>query len=287
MMMKNKLTYQMARWYCFSCGFSVIPLKPRSKQRLLAGTTFQTWYPRDDHLKKWFCTPQPYGIAIVPGEVSGNLVILDFDEFSVYQVWASLVPGALECPIVQSARGVHVYVRLQTMPFSQSFTDGMFEGLIFGQIIARGTITAPPSVHPSGHVYQWAGGDPRHVPVYDHLSSIGIERVEPERRPAEKPLHKRPVNAEGIASIEAYVYAAIRGEQQHLLRLTADSHNRNNQLFRSALKLSKYLDLAPARLIETELEHTARQIGLAPDEIGATIQRGLRYGVAHGVLQRR
>lgn len=167
-------TYALARWYVNACGFSVLPLKPRSKQRLFAGTTFQTWMPREDQLHKWFCTKQPYGLAIVPGEVSGNLVILDFDDLMVYQVWISLMPGAAELPCVRSARGVHVYIRLQALPQGGK---GMFEGLVFGDIVTRGTITAPPSIHPSGHQYTWAAGDPRCVPLFSCLAVLGVERI--------------------------------------------------------------------------------------------------------------
>lgn len=276
-------TYRLARWYCFTCGFAVTPLRPWSKQRLFSGNTFQTWFPREDHLCKWFCTPQPYGIAIVPGEVSGNLVILDFDEVSVYQVWLSLIPGAVDFPIVRSARGVHVYTRLKDMV---SNGQGQFEGLIFGDIIAHGNITAPPSIHPSGHVYEWIG-DPRQIPQCASLAEIGIERVAPPREIwVRKPLSpKHLLAADDIRWPQAYVRAAIADEQQELLRAVQGA--RNHQLYRSALKLSKYLDLVSESLIVSELARTAIQIGLQQDEIGATIRSGFRHGIEHGVLQRR
>lgn len=272
-------TYKMAKWYCFTCGFSVIPLKVQSKQRLFAGNHFQTWFPCDEHLRKWFCTRQPYNLAIVPGEVSGNLVVIDFDDFAVYQVWSSLIPDATGLPAVRSSRGVHVYVRLETMPINGK---ACFDGLLCGDVIARGSITAPPSTHPSGHVYRWIG-NPGAVPLFSCLASLGIERVTEGRSEQKKPIdvtHFRKI--EGIRSPAAYVHAAMVGEQRRLLELPEGQ--RNAGLYRAALKLSKYLTVIYEPELITELEKIGQQIGLEKMEIQSTIRSGLRRGVENGVL---
>ena len=275
-------TYRLATWYCFTCGFAVVPLKVRSKERLFKGNHFQTWFPCDEHLRKWFCTKQPYNLAIVPGDVSGNLVVIDFDELSIYQTWSALVPGATECPCVRSARGVHVYVRLQTLPTKNSWCNGQFEGVPFGQIICRGAITAPPSIHPSGHVYQWIG-NPAAVPLFSCLADVGIDVAPANVAHLEMhPSPKKCVPASGIQHPAAYVKAALAGELQHLLALPEGQ--RNAGLYRAALKLSKYLTVLSEPELQTELEHTARQMGLDTREIVSTIRSGLRRGVANGVL---
>lgn len=276
-------TYRLARWYCFTCGFAVVPLKVQSKERLFKGNHFQTWFPCDEHLRKWFCTRQPYGLAIVPGEVSGNLVVIDFDELAIYQIWSALVPGATDLPCVRSARGVHVYVRLQTLPTNNSWCNGQFEGVPFGQIIVRGAIAAPPSIHPSGHVYRWIG-NPAAVPLFSCLADLGVEPV-PEKTHLEKlqPLPKNFVRpADGIRHPAAYVRSALQGEQQRLR--TLPEGQRNAGLYRAALKLAKYLNVLSEGELQTELETVARQMGLESREIVSTIRSGLRRGVANGVL---
>lgn len=273
-------TYKYARWYCFTCGFSVVPLKVHSKQRLFAGTHFQTWFPCDEHLRKWFCTKQSYNLAIVPGEVSGNLVVIDFDELAVYQIWSSLVPGATDLPCVRSARGVHVYVRLQALPVNGK---GRFEGLVFGDILARGAITAPPSIHPSGHLYRWAG-NPAAVPLFSCLADLGIERISSEQHTADrKPITMDTFRrASGIHHPAAYVQAALLGEKRRLLELPEGQ--RNAGLYRAALKLSKYLTVISEPELTAQLETVAQQIGLEQREIRSTIHSGLQRGIENGVL---
>ncbi len=273
-------TYKMAKWYCFTCGFSVVPLKFKSKQRLFSGTHFQTWFPCEEHLRKWFCTKQPYNVAIVPGDVSGNLVIIDFDDFAVYQVWSSLVPGATDLPLVRSSRGVHVYVRLRTLPVNGK---GRFEGMVFGDVLSRGAVTAPPSIHPSGHLYQWAG-NPAAVPLFSCLADFGLERVISDQASSDrKPLTMTEFRrASGIHHPAAYVQAALVGEQRRLLDLPEGQ--RNAGLYRAALKLSKYLTVVSESELLTALETVAQQMGLERREISTTIRSGLQRGVENGVL---
>lgn len=232
-------------------------------------------------MRKWFCTTWACNLAIVPGEISGNLVIVDFDELAVYQVWSALVPGATDLPCVRSARGVHVYVRLRQMPIDKSYCDGQFEGVPFGQVICRGTITAPPSVHPGGHVYRWIT-PPVAVPLFSCLAELGIDLVVRERAAAQPITPSVYRKAAGIRHPAAYVHAALIGERQRLLSLPAGQ--RNAGLYRAALKLAKYLTVISEGELTTELETVAHQIGLERREIVTTIRSGLRRGVENGIL---
>lgn len=278
-------TYALARWYVNACGFSVLPLKPGSKQRLLSGTHFQEWLPCDHHLQRWFCTAPSNGIAVVAGAISGNLVILDFDEFGVYQVWHALMPVAHDLPCVRTARGVHVYVRCQTLPPSG---EGEFQGMRFGQILASGAITAPPSLHPTGHQYAWAAGNPRLIPLFPCLASLGVARCSnhggqvADRRPLPAKSYREDA-PQRIRNPRLYVQAAICGEQRAILAAVEGARNR--QLYQSALKLAKYLELMSLTELETDLERVALQAGLEPGEIKPTIRSGLEHGVKNGVLR--
>ena len=276
-------TYALARWYVQACGFSVLPLRPRNKQRLFGGTTFQEWLPCDHHLRKWFCTPQPYNLGIVTGAISGDLCVLDFDEFAVYQIWISQIPAASDLPCVRSARGVHVYCRLGTLPQGGR---GSFDGMEFGDIIANGVITAPPSIHPSGHQYVWVG-DPRRIPLFSCLAEISIEKVVAARStPASerRPIERTRARPSGIEHPTAYAQAALAAEGRKIMEV--GKGQRNRQLYLAALKLAKYLDILGETSYEQELRRYAQAAGMTEgaDVIWATIQSGKRNGAEHGVM---
>lgn len=272
--------YRCAKLYVEHCGFSVVPQWHRQKSLLFDGTEFQRRPPTLEHLKKWF-GGAPRNLAIVPGAISDNLAILDFDEFGAWQVFHALT--GYDGPVVRTGRGVHVYVRVKDLPERNG--QGFFEDLHFGQIIVRGSITAPPSVHPSGAVYQWHGS-PQRIPYLRALSDIGADRrdvSEPTERRA-KPLPQPGQNlAHGIQRPDAYVSAAINGECQKIL--SAAPGVRNHTLFTAALKLAKYTAMLPVGTIAAYLESAAEQAGLPAKECADTIRKGLATGLPHGVLR--
>jgi intein/homing endonuclease len=88
------------------------------------------------------------------GSVSGNLVVLDFDDWSVY---GKVFPkhGELEKVtfVVKTARGVHVYLRSGRDPGRTE----KFETLKFEYRADGSYVVAPFSVHPSGAIYKRIG----------------------------------------------------------------------------------------------------------------------------------
>jgi hypothetical protein len=285
--MKITPEYRMARLYVHHCGFSVVPQWRKagevklSKQLLFSGTPFQQRIPTPEQLRKWFTTPTPRNLAIIPGEISDNLVILDFDAIDVFCLWLSLVPDVCDLPMVQTSRGMHVYIRLKQMIRNG---QGFFEDYHFGQIIAHGNITAPPSVHGSGHVYCWHG-DPVCVPYLPSLNEIGIERRNIQGTRPSRPL-PQPTGSiripHKIAHPQAYVQAAIHGECQKILSVRKG--RRNNQVYESALKLAKYTGIGAQQTILQALYDAAVMAGLDHQEIHATIRSGLRQGLKRGVV---
>ncbi len=274
-------TYRMARLYVHHCGFSVLPMWHRQKRLLFKGTDFQERPPTDAHLTKWFIYATR-NIAIVPGAISDNLVILDFDDFDTWSVFHALTGHA--GPVVRTGRGVHVYLRVKEMPERNG--QGFFDDVHFGQIITCGNITAPPSVHPSGKTYQWHGS-PARIPYIRTLEEVGVDRracVEASNNKP-RPLSKPSVRQKhGISNTEAYVSAAINGECMKILN--APSGTRNQVLYTSALKLAKFTEIMTAASVATYLESAGIQAGLGKQEVIDTIRKGFSTGIRHGVLQR-
>ncbi len=275
-------TYRMARLYVQHCGFSVVPQWYRQKSLLFEGTEFQRRPPTLEHLQKWF-VGAPRNLAIVPGEISDNLAILDFDDFGTWAVFHALT--GYGGPVVRTGRGVHVYVRVKDLPERNG--QGFFEDIHFGQIIVRGSITAPPSVHPSGKTYHWHGS-PERIPYLRDLADIGVDR-RVTSEPTEQRARPLPTPGQalkhGIQRPDAYVSAAINGECQKIL--SAAPGTRNQVVYTAALKLSKYAAMMPAATIAGYLESAALQAGLSVKESADAIRKGLSTGLPHGVLQAR
>jgi DNA-binding MarR family transcriptional regulator len=91
-------------------------------------------------------------IAVVCGEPSGNLVILDFDSVTSYRkalVETGLGAIAEKTFVVASARGYHVYLRSPTLVRKSNATQ--LDLNILGD---RSYAVLPPSLHPGGSEYR-------------------------------------------------------------------------------------------------------------------------------------
>lgn len=171
-----------------AAGLSVIPVKADgSKTPAHAGwRAYSATVADDAQVDQWFAD-NIYGIGVVPGPASGNLVVLDFEckhGRPAYAEWTEKLPPELSqyllrCPVVRTpSGGRHVWVRL---PESQHgarlarYKNGDTKAEIRGeghQVLAPG---CPLSCHKSGEPYQfenygwiaphWMPGQPEVDPV--------------------------------------------------------------------------------------------------------------------------
>jgi hypothetical protein len=138
-------------------GISVIPLRHRSKEPMLA-----SWEPYKSHLpgnteyRSWFASDwNNYGV------VAGwcNLVIIDFDSieyFNLWQLWCNnLWVNIAEIAFkVRTRQGMHVYVCTE-QPAVNDKRISKSHGI---DVQAQGKyVVGPECVHPSGHVYEPIG----------------------------------------------------------------------------------------------------------------------------------
>lgn len=153
-------------------GISVIPIQARSKiPALETWKEYQERLPTEEEVRSWFPPGTDLNIAVICGEVSGNLVIHDFDTVEAAKKWAatyrSLVAGA---PIVEPSRGWHVWTRTDK-PVSCSRGEG------FDIKGTGGYALCPPSIHPSGKKYALIRGDLAKIPVIE-AELLGLARSE-------------------------------------------------------------------------------------------------------------
>ena len=153
------LGYALMYW---RLGFSIFPLKPRSKQPAVkTWKPYQIQPPELQEVELLF-KEKDKNIAIVTGTVSGNLVVIDFDSEELFrEVMKKIIEkGSTRLKealantwIVKTGKGYHVYVRLEDSSLVPRTKPRLREGL---DIKAEGGyVVAPPSIHPSGKQYEF------------------------------------------------------------------------------------------------------------------------------------
>lgn len=131
--------------------WSVFPLRPRDKRPLVDWDARQKVRASENHIRAHWGNNPSANIAIVTGAISG-LVVLDLDgQTGRVSVAGKPLPMT---PVAVTGKGWHYYFRHPGFPVAN------FAGRLPGVDLRGdgGYVVAPPSVHPSGSLYQWAGG---------------------------------------------------------------------------------------------------------------------------------
>jgi hypothetical protein len=153
--MKMSETLEYALFY-LSYGLSVIPLKPGEKVPLVKWEKYQEEQPSIDEVQKWFKDTNN-NIAIICGKVSGNLVVIDFDDAEVYEKFMKEIESDTELKdiiegtwLVRTGKGYHIYLKVDS---DKPVKIGKLAKVdIKGE---GGYVVAPPSLHPSGKHYEF------------------------------------------------------------------------------------------------------------------------------------
>jgi hypothetical protein len=130
-------------------GWSIIPTV--GKRARFSWRDCQTSPAPEDLLRDWFGGRWGgiTGLAVICGRVSGGLAVRDFDRADAYHRWADAHSrDAAWLPTVQTARGFHVYGRVDTEQYV-TLDDGELRADV------RHYVLLPPSIHPSGFLYTW------------------------------------------------------------------------------------------------------------------------------------
>jgi len=132
-------------------GLAVFPLQPRAK-RPVPGSHGVHDASRDEAIiEKWWTDEPNANIGIACGRPSG-VVVFDVDGEMGAESLAALNLALPLTPAVSTGRGTHIYFQLPSEPLGNR--AGMSPGLDFRA--DGGYVVAPPSIHPDGHLYEWA-----------------------------------------------------------------------------------------------------------------------------------
>jgi hypothetical protein len=133
-------------------GLNVIPAPAGSKGPTIQWSKYQKEKATDQEINQWLQDGSFQNIAVLCGETSGYLTVIDFDEMDAYK--QSFDPKIEDETLVVrsgSGRGVHVYLRGDRSVATVSYEHQRPKFSVRGQ----GSIAIlPPSVHPSGQRYE-------------------------------------------------------------------------------------------------------------------------------------
>lgn len=189
------------------------------------------------------------------------------------------LPGNLpEGPRVKTSKGEHYYL---AQPEGVTINAVNVKGLGFDIRTSGGLVVAPPSVHPSGHVYHWAS--PYDAPLPQAPPWL-LELIADDDRdlpaftpdPSMPEPSQRPTQGGGAT---AYAQKALDGELARVRR--APAGQRNDQLNRSAFALGTLVgggELDQEAVADALLD-SALVAGLGQSEAAETIRSGLAAGM--------
>lgn len=197
-------------------GFNLIPIVLNTKKPPLGfeWTDFQHRKDTDKELTDWFGGKIDYNIAIVCGKISGNLTVVDFDNYDSYLKFfegEELATVEKSTFVVESTPGHrHVYIRAKNTTSNTRYDDIHVD--IRGE---GGYIIAPPSKHSGGYTYHKLTDSPfkvmevEDITVYlnEHFARLG-KTVRSQNKPVDIPIDSNLLK--DVETINKYpCYSAI------------------------------------------------------------------------------
>lgn len=117
--------------------FNIVPVRPRSKRALDGWKQYQTEWCSED-------VPDGWNAAVICGETSDNLYVVDLDAAELYPVMSEYH----DTYTVKSRRGYHLYFKWGRTPVNKSFKFFDPSGREIDVKAQGGYVMAPGSIHP-------------------------------------------------------------------------------------------------------------------------------------------
>lgn len=195
----NENTLLKAALEYHQCGWCIFPVVHGTKKKpCIKWKKYQQQRPDENTIRGWFNGGKK-NIAVVFGKVSGGLACRDFDTMPEYELWAGNHPDLAKIlPTVQTARGRHVYFEQKQVEGSKKVSAGELK-------CSKCYCLLPPSLHPSGSIYQWL------IPPNDELPELSLKDFDiadfteetEEVEETEEPDDSEDIEAIKIASVSS------------------------------------------------------------------------------------
>jgi hypothetical protein len=267
-----------------SSNISVLPVKADKSPALKYWKQFQSRLANQATVDQWHRTGLLESVGLICGPVSGNLVVVDCDGLNAVDAFTQRFPRLTDTYSVMSGsrKGMHFYFYAKWCPPTTRVT-----GLEIGNIELRAEgcyVVAPPSGHASGHAYTVANS--RRIQHVLEMREVvaWIKSMIREKHGGELPPAAGKV-ACPVGYSTAYGRAALAGEAASVRM--APTGRRNDQLYRSALKLGSLIadDRIDRGSVENEL--FAAAASLAADDGEDSVRRTIASGIENGMESSR
>ena len=163
--MKNDIKEKDLQWYKKQ-NINIIPVIPGEKKGSIQWIKYQTQKISSEEVNRFFYR-QHQSVGVLTGEISGNLVIIDFDVPELFDAFFPVEKRKGLC-IVKSGReggGYHVYFKTKKPMYSTfNFKDENGNDVV--TVKGSGLCVAPPSIHRSGNKYMFVQ-QPETIPLVD------------------------------------------------------------------------------------------------------------------------
>lgn len=201
-------------------GWPIHPLKPGQKiPATTHGSKDATAEP--SRIERWWAATPSANIGIATGH---GFFVVDLDGPAA-ALWAESVelPDTLTCA---TGKGRHLYYRLPSGVVISNSAGQISEGVDIRGV--GGYVVAPPSLHPSGAVYQWE--DVEGIPTKSAMAPAPTWLVEQIKTKARNPFVLPASIPEGERHTTLFRYASslrARGvSEQEIWRLVSDAARR-------------------------------------------------------------
>jgi len=135
-------------------GYSIIPIRPRTKSPSCEWKRYQTSRASKEELDNWFSSNRRASVGIVTGSVSGGLVDIDLDCPEACALAPSFLPPTAMTHGRESNKKSHYWYDAAPVPNYESYESPTGEMLV--EVRSDGHYTVvPPSIHESGEEMVW------------------------------------------------------------------------------------------------------------------------------------
>lgn len=236
-------------------GWSIIPVA--GKRALGKWKHLQQRRPTVDELRAMFSRSGVTGLAVILGQVSGGLCVRDFDDVASYKKWKAQFPKtAKRLPTVRTARGYHVYCRIDDETF-HDFGDGELRG------DSGHYVLLPPSVHPDGVDYRWIVDLPDGKLPVVRIHKLGIVTQRTQNTQAMVCVESIHKNKAALCSLCNIPVSVDRDDVQQAIKNSQPRRpgRRNRKVFQLCRELKAIADLAdlPAAAFHAVVKEWHRQ----------------------------
>lgn len=142
-----------------SLGYSIIPIKPKSKEPLIPWTEFQTRRASETELKIWLQKWPDMNLGVVTGQISA-IAVVDLDGIQGIRFGSS--HGITSSIVQRTGNGRQVFYKWQ--PGIKNSVKLIAPGVDIRS--DGGYVVVCPSIHPSGRMYRWERFVPALIPSF-------------------------------------------------------------------------------------------------------------------------